>query len=883
MEVNSAFQADINPIQPICELASTVKLVSVTSGGLYWGPGIVDSSFSNFNPGLAGPGRHWVYHLVQGECGELDSLEIEVLPAAQAQIGTLPRFCPTGASGMLMATPSDGKWSGPGVDSTGLFDPTLVGAGSYTLTYTPNNACRIIDTETILVVDTLRAQAQNINLLCNGDNNGQVNTSVNGGQAPYSYTWNNAVSGNSPSASGLSAGSYPVTVQDWLGCSVQVTHIVNQPTPVALANATRVVDASCFASCDGEVQLYPQGGTAPYTYTINSSTAIFNGVDGFTGLCQGNYAVEIRDANNCLFVENISINQPTAISVTSTSQTAFCNQANGSITVSSVSGGSAPYSYSWSNGDTTQSLDSVTPGNYILTVTDDNACVQTFTMMVPNTGGPSLSASFSPANCFGEASGKAWVTAINGVTPYQYAWNYGGSISDTLSNAPAGTYQVVVTDNSNCADSITVQITEPTRVSLAAIEDSLLCVGQVYQRGLNATGGNQPSAYQYHLNSVPLSGNNISINTAGTYQVQAFDSKNCPSEIRSFDINYRAPISTQISADDSICAGDPILKTVIASGGKAPYTYSWENGPSLSQFTYNSNQGASNSTKLRVRVSDGCSPDVLDSTMVHYFPLPDMGLSVDPLNGCAPLTVNFSSNQNVLSSISWSINNQNAVTGDFLFSREFVNPGAYTVSATGVSNKGCRLSENFPDVINVYPVPNADIRINPNVLTVINNQGLLSLSSDIPLANADWQIVKSGDTLKHLSGLRPNYTFGKTPAEFEIFAQYQTVYGCENTAYLVVSLESEDILYVPTAFSPNNDGTNETFSVEVIGEEPSTFNVYIFDRWGEQLFHSPKSDFEWDGVYLGEDCKPGVYVWAITYTTYTGITRSLQGKVTLLR
>ena len=98
-----------------------------------------------------------------------------------------------------------------------------------------------------------------------------------------------------------------------------------------------------------------------------------------------------------------------------------------------------------------------------------------------------------------------------------------------------------------------------------------------------------------------------------------------------------------------------------------------------------------------------------------------------------------------------------------------------------------------------------------------------------------------------------------------------------------MSLESEDILYVPTAFSPNNDGTNETFSVEVIGEEPSTFNVYIFDRWGEQLFHSPKSDFEWDGVYLGEDCKPGVYVWAITYTTYTGITRSLQGKVTLLR
>ena len=205
------------------------------------------------------------------------------------------------------------------------------------------------------------------NVSCNGYNDGSIIVTVSSGTPPFQYSLGGGLSQTNGTFLGLTAGTYSVDVTDANGCMIFQTIVINEPNPL-FVNAF-LTDISCFGYCDGSAFSMPSGGTPPYSYLWSNG----NITDNISGLCEGVNTVNITDANNCVNIETVVIIDPRAlsISVTSTDETSALN--DGSATAS-VLGGTPAYTYTWSNGGTTNPQVNLAPGLYTVDVTDANGC-----------------------------------------------------------------------------------------------------------------------------------------------------------------------------------------------------------------------------------------------------------------------------------------------------------------------------------------------------------------------------------------------------------------------------------------------------------------------------------------------------------------------------
>ncbi|MBO3700903.1 SprB repeat-containing protein, partial [Roseivirga sp. E12] len=241
--------------------------------------------------------------------------------------------------------------------------------------------------------------------------------------APYSYSWNQG--STTKDVSGLGRGTYQVTVTDNNGCVIQENFTIGGPA--AISAAAIVNDVTCNGNGDGSIDLSPSGGVGPYTYLWADGVT----TEDRSGLSPANYGVTITDANGCSTFRNYVITQPTALIVTESINDVACfGDGNGSIDIS-VSGGIAPYTYSWSSGETTQDLTNLSGGSYTLTVTDANGCqaVNTYTVNEP-TAALAVAGIVTDENCFGDSQGAVQLTVTGGSAPYSYSWNQGSTTKD---------------------------------------------------------------------------------------------------------------------------------------------------------------------------------------------------------------------------------------------------------------------------------------------------------------------------------------------------------------------------------------------------------------------------------------------------------------------
>lgn len=210
------------------------------------------------------------------------------------------------------------------------------------------------------------------NISCFGGNDGFATATPTGGTPPYTFSWNTVPVQTTDSVYGLAAGTYIVTVNDGVSIPVSDTVIINQP-PLLSASFINVNNTTCFGigSCDGSATVIATGGTLPYSYTWlpsgNFSTTL-------VGLCPGIYTVVVTDSNGCMIAPQISITQPTPLSVSFNTTDDTCGLCTGSANVN-VFGGSPPYAYSWSTGNTVQWLTGLCAGFYSISVIDGNGCV----------------------------------------------------------------------------------------------------------------------------------------------------------------------------------------------------------------------------------------------------------------------------------------------------------------------------------------------------------------------------------------------------------------------------------------------------------------------------------------------------------------------------
>jgi hypothetical protein len=352
----------------------------------------------------------------------------------------------TGGAGVLVTINGSGFTGVSGVEIDGvpvssytvLSDfaiQAIVPAGASTgfITIRTSPACftTSIDTffynPTACVPPVLNATPTSVS--CNGGNDGAIDLNVTGGTAPYSYGWSN--SAITEDITGLNAGTYTVIVSDANNCPDTLSIIVTEPAAVALPAG--ITNVSCNGLSDGAIDLTVTGGTAPYI--IFWSTGALT--EDINGLLAGTYTVTVTDNNNCAATTTYDVLEPAVLTVSLNGTDPLCAGSNNGSITSSVSGGTAAFTYLWNNGAVTADLTNITAGVYTLTVTDDNGCTAGNSVTINDPSPFTLSlVSSSDVICFGGNSGAIDIAASN--DPIVPPANPGLLISEFLSD-PAGT------------------------------------------------------------------------------------------------------------------------------------------------------------------------------------------------------------------------------------------------------------------------------------------------------------------------------------------------------------------------------------------------------------------------------------------------------------
>jgi len=530
---------------------------------------------------------------------EPDTLSVTIgsLIEPQCNAGTDGSATATGHGGPV-ATGYDYTWSaGTNINSatnTGLSASTI-----YTVTVEDDNHCTATDIVTLTEPDAVSIDATTFTEPdCFGENNATATvTTVTGGTSgtgTYSYAWNTSPAQSGQTATGLSATSYKVTVTDDYGCTDTISINITQPTLLQV-NISSIVQPTCNGGNNGSVTAIGIDGTVAYSYlwganTGSQTTATVTGLSANTY-----YVVTVTDANECTVKDSISISEPSAVNIVSTSFTEpLCNgDTTGTATVTSVTGGTVvgAYTYLWAVNAGSQTAATATGLsaniNYDVTVFDDSLCfdVATVTLTQPTQLHANISTS-TISHCYAGSDGNA--TAIGsggteaGLYDFQWGVNTGNQVTATATGLSANTYYVVtVTDDNSCTAVDSVSISEPTPINIQTDSiTNVLCngdnTGAVAFTVIGGTPNPNPNNYEYSFNDISyINDSSYTGMTAGNYWIYVKDANACKDSLN-FDITEPLnPISLTPSSSNSTCSASNGSATVTAIDGTPGYTYSW--------------------------------------------------------------------------------------------------------------------------------------------------------------------------------------------------------------------------------------------------------------------------------------------------------------------
>ncbi|MDA9555230.1 Ig-like domain-containing protein, partial [Pelobium sp.] len=471
-------------------------------------------------------------------------------------------------------------------------------AGNYTVKITDANGCYLYKTITITQpIAPLAVAETHENVKCYGDANGSINISVSGGTAPYTYSWSNGE--NTEDLNNLVLGTYTVHITDANGCATSKTITITQPTaPLSVAESH--TDVKCFGDASGSIDISVNGGTTPYTYNWSNGKS----TEDITDLAAGNYTIIITDTNGCKVSKSITINQPIApLAITETHENVKCyGDASGSIDIS-VSGGTSPYTYNWSNGVNSEDIYNLTSGTYTINIKDANGCTISKTVTITQPTAPlAIIETHENVKCYSDANGSIDISVSGGTAPYTYAWS-NGFISEDLSNLSSGIYSVSIKDANGCIASKSITITQPTApLSITEIHQNVKCYGDANGSiDISVSGGTAP--YTYNWSNGKNTEDVINL-TLGTYTVNVIDAKGCSTSTTITITQPTAPLIVSESHNNVKCYGDTSGNIDISvSGGTAPYTYSWSNGSNNEDIT----GLASGTYTVTIKDFNGCS------------------------------------------------------------------------------------------------------------------------------------------------------------------------------------------------------------------------------------------------------------------------------------
>lgn len=805
--------------------------------------------------------------------------------------------------------------------------------GNYTVTVSDANGCTL--SSTLAVSGLPGPSIDNIsttNALCFGAANGSAQIQVSSGSAPYNYVWSNGSS--NPTANGLNAGNYAVTVTDNFGCTDADVFTIQEPT-VLSAITQPVQMVSCFSGNNGSANTIASGGTSPYSYVWSTGANTITA----NNLIAGTYSVIITDQNGCTEVQSTTITQPTLLGLTQNSATMVScfGGSNGEATYAAI-GGTSPYQYLWSNGVITANNSNISAGNYTIVLTDANGCIATSSVNITQ---PTPLA-FNPAvitnvNCFNGNDGQATVSSNGGVPPYSYQWSTGSS-NASIQNLIAGNYTVIVTDANGCTSNQNIQVAQPTAITIQPTVNGIPCFGMSNASiSVSTSGGVGPYTYNWSNGAIT---NTVSTLPQGIYTVQILDAHLCPFDT-TFTITQPTALQASVNHPDTICIGQSTNLIATVSGGTAGYSYLWNTANTASSISVSPT--INNTYSVLVTDANGCT-ETVSNIPVLVFPALSVNMTVTEDSICEGestiLAAYASGGNGGPYTYTWNAIGT-SVSG---FTSNPDSNYVYTV----ILSDGCTILEpTAQQLVIVHPLPVVSFlpidQKGCNPVTV----NFTSTSITTNGANYEWDFGDGSNG----SGKNISHTYTED-GTYDVGLIVTDIYGCESqlqqnniitvwplpTAFYTSQPQEVSILhpivqflngssgavashwdfgdntlstndwspehtfgdtgrYVVALIAISNEGCVDTFYNEIIVKGETTFYIpnafspnndgynefftgygigithadfKVFDRWGKLMFESSDLSKGWDGTYQNNGDRCAEGVYVYLFKVYNG-------------
>jgi len=537
--------------------------------------------------------------------------------------------------------------------------------------------------------------------------------------------------------------------------------------------------------------------------------------------------------------------------------------------------------YLWSTGETTSSItvSPTTTTSYYLTAWNYLFCTKSceeYDTVTVNVSKPNIIISGTSPICKGVAD---TLTISGGTT---YLWSNGSTKSSiVVSPTTNATYSVAASSNGcpTIDDSITVDV-NPLPTITVTPDNPSICVGTSI--GLTASG-----AVNYSW--VPATGltctncANPTAAPAGTtpYTITGTDANGCSSTTtETVNIMSNPPVISLITSPTTICEGTSVSLQAFATGITSPFT--WEPG-GMTGASISVTPKVTTTYTVTAPSNCGIATDTVTVT-VNNLPVP--AFLADVTSGCTPLCIQFRDLSSVSSANitqwAWDFGN-----GDSSHAQNpaycYLTGGVYSVGLTvTVTADGCNATLNKINVIKVFNSPTAAFSYSPNSATIISPTIQFADQSVDPSEIVQWWWVFGDQTDSVNTQQNPAHTYQDT-GTYCAKLVVTDINGCADTAINCLVIDPLFTLYIPDAFSPNGDGMNDVFMAK--GQYVRSFEMYIFDRWGQEVFHTVDINEGWNGTIKGglKVSQQDMYVYKILATDYKNKQHSYIGNITLIR